>query len=99
MTDLGVDSLIGLEIRVALQKLTGHSLPATLVWRRPTVAGIAEFIAEQLGMSFDLGRAPQLSVEEPVTGRIPESADQGALDELDDDEIEQLLRARLAEFE
>lgn len=99
LTDLGVDSLIGLEIRVALQKLTGHSLPATLVWRRPTVAGIAEFIAEQLGMSFDLGRAPQLSVEEPVTGRIPESADQGALDELDDDEIEQLLRARLAEFE
>jgi len=99
LTDLGVDSLIGLEIRAALHKLTGCPLPATLVWRRPTVTGITEFIAEQLGMSFDSGRAPQFSVEEPVTEQISELVDQGALDELDDDEVEQLLRARLAEFE
>ena len=63
------------------------------------MTGITEFIAEQLGMSFDSGRAPQFSVEEPVTEQISELVDQGALDELDDDEVEQLLRARLAEFE
>ncbi|RRD47245.1 type I polyketide synthase [Tessaracoccus sp. OH4464_COT-324] len=100
LTDAGVDSLIGLEIRGALQKLTGRQLPATLVWRRPTVVGIAEFIAEQMGLSSDKETTWQAPDERNGQGQEPRQIVTGnSLDDLDDAEIEQMLRARLAEFE
>ena len=41
LQDLGVDSVMGLELRNHLQTALGQSLPATLIWTFPTVEQIA----------------------------------------------------------
>lgn len=46
--DLGMDSLIAVDLRNELQKATGISLPATLTFTYPTVASLSEFLFEQL---------------------------------------------------
>lgn len=48
LTSLGVDSLVGLELRNLLEAGTGLAFAGTLVWTYPTVAALAEHIGERL---------------------------------------------------
>jgi acyl carrier protein len=45
---LGVDSLVGLELRNRLARACGLSLPTTLVWTYATVAALAEYLLSRL---------------------------------------------------
>lgn len=47
---LGLDSLMGLELRNRLEVGTQLTLPATLVWNYPTVAALAEDLASRLDL-------------------------------------------------
>jgi acyl transferase domain-containing protein/pimeloyl-ACP methyl ester carboxylesterase/short-subunit dehydrogenase/acyl carrier protein len=53
MPSMGMDSLMALELRNRLELSLGLSLPATLVWGRPTVVDLVPDLAERLGLSFD----------------------------------------------
>jgi acyl transferase domain-containing protein len=76
---LGLDSLMGQELRARLERMAGIVLPVTAIWNRPTVARLAPDLAERMGVSLD---AP-----------APASAgDAGVLDALID-ELEQLSDA------
>ncbi|MFN3647968.1 MAG: SDR family NAD(P)-dependent oxidoreductase [Armatimonadota bacterium] len=46
--DLGLDSLMALEVRNALQEAMGHALPAGLLFDYPTLESLAQFVAEAL---------------------------------------------------
>lgn len=48
LTALGLDSVMTVAIRRALEKRFRMPLPATLLWNRPTVTAIAEYLAERL---------------------------------------------------
>jgi 6-methylsalicylic acid synthase len=48
LSALGLDSVMTVAIRRALEKRFRMPLPATLLWNRPTVTAIAEYLAERL---------------------------------------------------
>lgn len=48
LTALGLDSVMTVAIRRALEKRFGMPLPATLLWNRPAVTTIADYLAERL---------------------------------------------------
>ena len=48
LRDVGMDSLMALELRNRLQRTTGKSLPATLTFDRPTVAALSAYIADDV---------------------------------------------------
>ncbi|MDR7304660.1 acyl transferase domain-containing protein/D-arabinose 1-dehydrogenase-like Zn-dependent alcohol dehydrogenase [Haloactinomyces albus] len=49
LRELGVDSLMAVEIRNRLSKLIGEALPATLLFDHPTADALTRFLAEKLG--------------------------------------------------
>jgi acyl carrier protein len=50
---LGLDSLMGLELRNRLEVDLALKLPATLVWNYPTVVALAAHLAERMGVPLD----------------------------------------------
>jgi amino acid adenylation domain-containing protein len=49
--ELGLTSLLGLEIRNRLERETGLSLPATLVWAQPSLGALTAHLAALLGLA------------------------------------------------
>ena len=47
LADQGVDSLLAVALRAALDDRLGVELPATLLWKHPTVAAIAAHLADE----------------------------------------------------
>jgi acyl carrier protein len=91
---MGMDSLMALELRNRLELSLGLSLPATLVWGRPTVADLAPDLAQRLGLSFEATHpvlAPEPAVEPTVT-----ALDAAAVSDLSDAAAEDLLAQKLA---
>jgi NAD(P)-dependent dehydrogenase (short-subunit alcohol dehydrogenase family)/acyl carrier protein len=60
---LGLDSLMGLEIRNRLERSLGLTLSAALVWTYPTIAALAAYLAEVL----------ELPVEQPAAANGSEA--------------------------
>jgi len=91
LSDLGVDSLMGLELRNRLEAGLGERLESTLIWTHPT----AEALAENL-----LGRLVAGEVDAPVEAS-PVLPSPAALpvDQLDDDELDAHFDDRLADLE
>jgi acyl transferase domain-containing protein/acyl carrier protein len=71
---LGLDSLMGLEIRNRLEAVLGLSLPATLLWMRPTVGAVIEDLCARTGATTGATTGvpppaqPQVVVAAPADG-------------------------------
>jgi hypothetical protein len=84
LTDLGLDSLMGVEIETSLEAAVGVALPPTSLMRARTIGQIASLIAGHLGGAT---AAAELA---PVTVQA-EAASAVDLDAISDEEIERLL--------
>jgi len=91
LTDLGLDSLMGVEIENLLESSVGVALPPTSLMRARTIGQIASLISEHLG-GADAGAA----AAKPV---VVESAPVAEvdLDALSDEEIDNLLGGALGD--
>ncbi|MBI1357395.1 MAG: SDR family NAD(P)-dependent oxidoreductase [Acidobacteria bacterium] len=92
---LGLDSLMALELRNRLEAGLGLRLPATLVWKHPTVEALAAHLAELTAPARAEGDAP--APDRPAEPETPvETGD--ALDrigDLSDEEVERLFAEKL----
>ena len=92
LTDLGLDSLMGVEIETMLETSTGVVLPPTSLMRARTIGQIATLLAEQMGTDAD----------RPVKAAVIEAAIETSeldLDAISDADLDILLGGVAAEEE
>lgn len=85
--ELGMDSLMAIELRSRLQTLLQHTLPATIVFDYPSVEGLTDYIKDEI-----------LCFEEPIDNeeQTPSLIETDGLETLSDDELEALLMQKIS---
>ncbi len=83
--ELGVDSLMGVELRNRIQAETTVNLPSTTIWTYPSPSKLAEYLASAL----------ELEIHEPTSEAT--ATEESPTAELDDEEVEALLLAELGD--
>jgi len=93
LRELGLDSLMAVELRNSLASTIGQSLPATLLFDYPTVENLTEYLSRSV-----------LGIEESPNGSIRSRSAESAgwdvleqIENLDDDEVVRLLKEKEAE--
>jgi len=84
LTDLGLDSLMGVEIETSLEAAVGVALPPTSLMRARTIGQIASLIAGHLGGATSVAESAPVAVQTEATSAVD-------LDAISDEEIERLL--------
>ena len=88
LTEFGLDSLMAVELRNAIGRLVGRTLPATLLFKYPTVETLTTYLATDV-----LGLANPAETGTPSA--VPD-ADVVEVQELDDEEAKRMLASELA---
>jgi NAD(P)-dependent dehydrogenase (short-subunit alcohol dehydrogenase family)/acyl carrier protein len=93
LRQLGLDSLMAVELRNLLGKAVGSVLPATLTFDHPTVEALVEFLATT-ALAQDMGSGPAAVAPQALE---PPAASSGAtqFDDLSQDELAAQLLSRL----
>jgi acyl carrier protein len=87
--ELGMDSLMSVELRRRLERGAGRKLPSTLTFNYPSIAALATFLHRELVVPEEPGaRASQGNAVAPVNANDD-------LDLLSDEQLEAKLLARL----
>ena len=99
LQELGLDSLMAVELRNILCALIGKQLPATLMFKYPTVASLSTFLIQDMFpdemADAENDNAETESTEASAQQEQQEEDDQ--LDDLSDDELAAMLAAELGE--
>jgi acyl transferase domain-containing protein/NADPH:quinone reductase-like Zn-dependent oxidoreductase len=91
LTNMGIDSLMAIELRNALGAAVGKTLPASLVYDRPTIDALAEHL---LGMLAPAPPRPTMTYEERVVTTSAQTP--AAIEGLSQEQLAALLADRLA---
>ncbi len=91
---LGLDSLMSLELRNRLEADLGLALPATLAWNYPTVAAMAPYLANKIGVPLGAEAAP--AADEPAAVDEKPAMD-SVLEDLEELSDEEALRRLLGQ--
>jgi microcystin synthetase protein McyG len=91
LNELGLDSLMAVELRNALEAVVVKPLPATLLFNYPTIAQLAEHLTAILAPD----EAPEAVAHRIPAAALPLAASDSHLDELSEDELALLLAGKL----
>ncbi|MVF11049.1 SDR family NAD(P)-dependent oxidoreductase [Ketobacter sp. MCCC 1A13808] len=97
LQELGLDSLMAVELRNILCALIGKQLPATLMFKYPTVSSLSTFLIQDM---FPEEAAEEAQQEEQAAADAQAQQDEDEndqLDDLSDDELAAMLAAELGE--
>nr|ADB12491.1 EpoD [Sorangium cellulosum] len=88
LTSLGMDSLMGLELRNRIEAVLGITMPATLLWTYPTVAALSAHLASHVVSTGDgeSARPPDTGNVAPMTHEVA-SLDEDGLFALIDESL------------
>jgi SAM-dependent methyltransferase/NAD(P)-dependent dehydrogenase (short-subunit alcohol dehydrogenase family)/acyl carrier protein len=86
--DMGMDSLMALDLKTRLETLADQRLPSTVMFNYPTVTALAGYLEDRL-----FGSRPPVAAAAPVTAEVNRVA--GSRDGLSEDEIAALLAEKL----
>jgi acyl transferase domain-containing protein/NADPH:quinone reductase-like Zn-dependent oxidoreductase/acyl carrier protein len=86
--DVGLDSLMAVELRNALSRAVERSLPATLFFDYPSIAAVSAYLAGQLNIESDATPTASMGEDE-----APASTEDllRRIETMDDDDIDRLL--------
>src|SRR5205823_6671073 len=87
--DLGMDSLMSVELKSRLEATVGQPLPTTLTFKYPTVAALTDFLARELGV--------ETAAAGPTTAPA-QPAPASSHDDLSEDDLATLLLERLEQI-
>jgi acyl transferase domain-containing protein/SAM-dependent methyltransferase/NADP-dependent 3-hydroxy acid dehydrogenase YdfG len=94
--DLGMDSLMAVELKRRLERGVGRVLPSTLTFNYPNVGALALFLDNQLADTLVQAPAtPHSTAAAPARDAAGASASASELDALSDEELETRLLAAL----
>ena len=91
LQELGLDSLMALELRNALGAMIERQLPATLLFDHPTIAGLTEYLAHEVLPSQPTPVPTAKSRR--AAGRTADLLER--VESLSEDEVERLLKEKL----
>lgn len=91
--DLGLDSLMAVELRTTLEKSLGHPLHTTLLFDYPTLEALVDYLATDV---LAPSMAPASVAPPPANSAGTEKHDQDALADLSEDELADLLAQELS---
>ncbi|MBN1219684.1 MAG: SDR family NAD(P)-dependent oxidoreductase [Anaerolineae bacterium] len=92
LSNLGVDSLMALELRRRLERDLHLTLSATLIWNYPSIADLIPYLVGQMGIPVE-DNGPDLPVAAEPQPEQLEFLDK--LEQISEEEAEALLAARL----
>ena len=95
LNEVGLDSLMAIELRNALGIIAGRTLPATLLFDYPTVESLADYLARELRLE-EFSKASQPHARSTGDESVEASA---KLDTLSDEQLAELLASKLATIE
>ncbi len=96
LREMGLDSLMTVELRNALSTTLGRPLPGSLVFDYPTLAAMANFLAEKV---FATAMPAASVLTQKQRGDEQEQQARAQVQQLDEDEAEALLLEKLAALE
>lgn len=89
--DLGMDSLMAVELKNRLESTLSCSLPATLVFDYPTIEALVDYLLKEAIAAF----ADESAVESQKTNHEEQVVAESYIDDLSDSEAEALLLGKL----
>jgi acyl carrier protein len=93
--NLGLDSLMAVELRNALAEAMGHSLQTSLVYDHPTIEALSHYLGQELlGIQTDTSKDEKPSADEKHWNDLSVE-----LDELSQEELANLLAESVSSFE
>ncbi|WP_288255010.1 type I polyketide synthase [uncultured Hydrogenophaga sp.] len=96
--DLGMDSLMAVELKRRLERGAGKPMPSTLTFNYPNVGALARFLETQLVVKPVAPAPVAAPAASTAPVELPVDVPGGDLDDLSDDEIEARLLARLEQM-
>jgi acyl carrier protein len=100
LQELGLDSLMAVELRNILCALIGKQLPATLMFKYPTVSSLSTFLIQDMfpdEMGEGAAEAETAKTEAAAVAQQQDEDEDDQLDDLSDEELAAMLAAELGE--